>query len=240
MALQRRAGGQQHARVRMLAAHVVDGLLAGQHDVLGLDLQPHAAEPPGHAARGVRGVVRDDDVAVAKPRQQVGGAFERLVFADQRAVEIDDEVAGQAEAAGCGLDRWMAGACIDILVQYMSKNNLSKFIFLSRRLPKLIEVKPPPRTARNPAMKPVFFIRGLCAAALVLSLAACGGGDSGSDAGAGVGAQRDQRPGIGRAASSDSSTADASTADERLLGLIPELGALTHPLLVLHIFELQP
>ncbi|MGO4394339.1 hypothetical protein AB4Z46_23545 [Variovorax sp. M-6] len=33
-------------------------------------------------------------------------------------------------------------------------------------------------------MKPVFLTRGLCAAALLLSLAACGGGGSGTDAGA--------------------------------------------------------
>jgi hypothetical protein len=33
-------------------------------------------------------------------------------------------------------------------------------------------------------MNSVFFTRGLCAAALLLSLAACGGGNSASDAGA--------------------------------------------------------
>lgn len=59
-------------------------------------------------------------------------------------------------------------------------------------------------------MKPVFFIRGLCAAALLLSLAACGGG-SGTDAGA-SGATAGSNP-APAAQKPDASAADGSTAN---------------------------
>jgi len=59
-------------------------------------------------------------------------------------------------------------------------------------------------------MNPVLFTRGLCAAAVLLSLAACGGG--GSDAGA-LGPMAASTP-APTAQKPDGSTADASTADE--------------------------
>ena len=59
-------------------------------------------------------------------------------------------------------------------------------------------------------MKPVFLTRGLCAAALLLSLAACGGGDSGSDAGAlGATAAGNQAP---AAQKPDGATADNASS----------------------------
>ncbi|MBT2303708.1 hypothetical protein J7E70_25000 [Variovorax paradoxus] len=59
-------------------------------------------------------------------------------------------------------------------------------------------------------MKLVFLTRGLCAAALLLSLAACGGG-SGSDAGAlGATAAGNQAP---AAQKPDGTAADGATAD---------------------------
>lgn len=59
-------------------------------------------------------------------------------------------------------------------------------------------------------MKPVFFTRGLCTAALLLSLAACGGG-SGTDAGAlATTAAANPAP---TAQKADGSTAAPSTAD---------------------------
>ncbi|OUM00843.1 hypothetical protein [Variovorax sp. JS1663] len=61
-------------------------------------------------------------------------------------------------------------------------------------------------------MQPVFLVRGLGAAALLLSLAACGGGDSGFDAGAlGATATGNQAPAAQKPAGA---TTGASTADE--------------------------
>ena len=85
-------------------------------------------------------------------------------------------------------------------------------------------------------MKPAFFPRGLCAAALLLSLAACGGG-SGTDAGA-LGATAASNP-APTAQKPDALGGRCLDGGQRLLAS-HELGSLTFPLFVLHIFELPP
>jgi len=97
---QPRAAGHEDARLRVFPAQVFHCLFARQHDAARRHFQTQPAKAARHAVCRMGRVVRDDHIAFAEALQELGGAFQHFVLADQRAVEIDDQVPGPDEPRG--------------------------------------------------------------------------------------------------------------------------------------------